>query len=174
MTAKGHILLASTLAYMPFVYILENHSFKEALVFFVMAIVGSLLPDIDEPRSYIGGKSIYLAEFLHLLGLKHRTITHWLITPLLIASCGYFVEHEFVSLVIFSIAFGILAHDIGDLLTNGGIGGFLFPFFPNTKIVLLPKVLRFETFSFVEMIFNALLFCANIYLYTMLTIRLVP
>ena len=98
------------------------------------------------------------AHFLKLLGVKHRTLTHWLITPLLIAAIGVFNGNDYVSLILFSIALGMLTHDIGDMLTNRGIRGFFFPLFPNMNVLLLPRILVFETFSVAEMIVNLFLF----------------
>ena len=170
MTAKGHMVLASALAYIPVTYILNTYTYKEAFLSYIVIIFGSLLPDIDEPESYIGHKAVFIAYFLKVLGLKHRTLTHWLITPLLISLIGCFVENELLSLILFSLAIGILAHDIGDMLTRGGIYGFLFPFFPRTQIALLPKVLRFETFSLTEMFFVATLMGVNVYLYAKISI----
>ncbi|MFA6195380.1 MAG: metal-dependent hydrolase [Sulfurimonas sp.] len=174
MTAKGHMFLATALAYLPINYIANTYSHVEAAISLSMIVLGSLLPDIDEPKSYIGQKAFYLSYPLKLFGLKHRTITHWLITPVLIGLVGYyFVEHELLSLILLSIAFGIFAHDIGDLLTNGGINGFLFPFFRNTKIGLLPRVLRFETFSVTEMFFIILLIGFNAYFYSKILVQIV-
>ena len=158
MTAKGHVLLASNLAIQPAVYIWQIYDFNTAILSFVVSIISSLLPDIDEPKSYIGHKFWFLADLLKLFGLKHRTLTHWLITPLAIAIIGIMVNNNYLSLILFSMAFGILAHDVGDMLTKGGIYGFFFPFFPNTRIVLLPNFLLFKTFSTTEMIINLFLF----------------
>ena len=168
MTAKGHVILASALAYAPLNYMMSIYSFEKVIVSYVIIILSALLPDIDEPKSFIGNKATFLAYFLKMLGLKHRSLTHWFITPSLIAVCGYFLQNDLASLVLYSMAFGILAHDIGDLLTNGGINGFFFPFFPNSKIVLLPRVLRFETFSLTERFFIVFLMGLNVYFYSKL------
>ena len=173
MTVKGHIVLASTLAYLPVEYMNEYYSFTESILVYLLILFGALLPDIDEPKSYIGNKLTYFAQFLKLMGLKHRTVTHWLITPLLIALVGYFLLEDIEQIIILSIAFGILAHDIGDLLTKGGIDGFFYPLFPQRKIVLLPRFLRFKTFSIQEMMIIAALVCVNIYIYSLFLKELV-
>ena len=166
MTAKGHVVLASALAYIPITY-LSNNGYEVILIaisYFSM-LFGSLLPDIDEPKSYIGDKFNFLAQFLQLFGLKHRTVTHWLITPILIVLIGYQIPYEIFSLIVIFIGFGVLAHDIGDLITKGGIVGFLYPVFSKKRIVLLPYFLRFETFSVTELFFILSLWFLNIYLY---------
>lgn len=167
MTVKGHVLVASALAYVPIDYIINNYSLLDTVIVYVSIIFGSILPDIDEPNSYIGNKSIFLSPFLKVLGLKHRTLTHWLITPFLVLLIGYLLNNSF-SIYMYALAFGILAHDIGDLLTKGGIKGFLFPFFPKVRISLLPRVLRIETFSLTEMFFNFSLLLLNGFLYVKL------
>ena len=58
MIAKNHVLL-NTAAF--FLCVLINQDYKvinietnESIMIFASSIFGSLLPDIDEPRSYIG------------------------------------------------------------------------------------------------------------------------
>jgi len=157
MTAKGHVLLAINLAIQPVMYIYHTHSINIALLSFFVVVAASLLPDIDEPKSYIGHKFWFFAHFLKLLGVKHRTLTHWLITPLILVLIGANLNNAYFQFTLFSVAFGMLAHDVGDMLTKGGIHGFFFPLFPNSKIVLLPNFLLFETFSVAEMIINQFL-----------------
>jgi len=171
MTAKGHVLLASALTLGGAVYLKSHYPiyFPSSASSFGAILggiyFGSLLPDIEEPESYIGNKfklfSIVIASFI-----KHRTLTHYLITPLLIIalSLSLLTPYSFSQLFSISLAIGMLMHDMGDMLTNGGIRGFFFPFFPNTRIALLPSFLRFETFGFVEHLFIlAILLPANIY-----------
>ena len=171
MTAKGHVLLASALTLGGAVYLKSHYPiYLPSSISSIGAILGgiylgSLLPDIEEPESYIGNKfklfSIVIASMI-----KHRTLTHYLITPLLVFSLSLFllVPYSFAQLFCVGIALGMLMHDIGDMLTNGGIRGFFFPFFPNTRIAILPSFLRFETFGFVEYLFIlGVLLPANIY-----------
>lgn len=166
MTAKGHMVLSTTLAYLPLSYMLENeYEFYQICVVYTIIVISSLLPDIDEPKSFIGNRSMYFSSLLKLLGVKHRTITHWLVTPLIIALFGYIAESDLMSITLFAVAFGVVAHDVGDLISNTGIKGFLFPFLINTKIVLLPKILRFETFSVVESFVIFILMVVNFYIY---------
>jgi len=166
MTAKGHVVLASTLAVVPIEYLINNYSATEAIFAYIAILLGSLIPDIDEPNSYIGNRSLFLADFLKLLGLKHRTFTHWLIVPISIATLGFITNDFVVSMISYSLAYGILAHDIGDLITKGGIRGFFFPLFKDKKIVILPSFLRFKTFSISEYLVIGLLMILNIYAYT--------
>ena len=171
MTAKGHVLLASALTMGSAVY-LKNHYpiYLPSSIASITAILGgiylgALLPDIEEPESYIGNKfklfSIVFSTFV-----KHRTLTHYLITPMLIIALAFYLipPYSFSQLFFYALGIGILMHDIGDMLTNGGIRGFFFPFFPNTRIALLPSFLRFETFGLIEhLLILVVLIPLNIY-----------
>jgi inner membrane protein len=55
-----------------------------------------------------------------------------------------------MKIILMGLAIGIFSHDIGDMLTKGGIRGFFFPFFRNKTIGLLPKVFRFYTGTLTE------------------------
>lgn len=56
-------------------------------------------------------------------------------------------------------------HDIGDLLTKGGIKGFFYPFLKDKTIRLLPKEFAFYTNSITEHIIVFILFLVDVYLY---------
>ena len=173
MTVKGHVILASALVYLPISIAIQEYPIYVVLMAYLIVMFGAIFPDIDEPNSYIGKRTFYLSELFRVMGLKHRGFTHWLIVPLLISLIGYLVQDRLYSLILYSFAFGILAHDIGDLITRGGIYGFFFPFFRKTKIVALPSIFRFQTFSFSEMIVIFILFATNGYLYYGLLVTLV-
>ncbi|MBW6487570.1 metal-dependent hydrolase [Sulfurimonas sp.] len=165
MTVKGHVLLASAFAYPIIDYVAMDYGNSEALAIYIAIIFGSLLPDIDEPNSYIGNKALLVSYGLKIIGVRHRTITHWLITPVLLSAFGFSLDNFYISAILYAVAFGILLHDVGDMLTKGGIYGFFFPFFSNTKIALLPRVLRFKTFSIQEYIIVFFLLLLNAYIY---------
>jgi inner membrane protein len=172
MTAKGHMLLASTLSFGGLCIVKKYFpaylpsSYMSLLVSYSGVIIGSVLPDIDEENSYIGNRFKLFSIVISSL-IKHRGITHYLITPVVMFLCTYYLldnSNPFVKLFLFSLCIGVLMHDLGDMLSNGGIRGFLFPLFPNTRIALLPSFLRFDTFSLTEYVFIGLvLFPSNIY-----------
>ncbi len=167
MTAKGHILLSSALAYLPILEIQKSFGVDIAFLSFSIIIFGSILPDIDEPNSYIGRKFPILSWILILFGLKHRGLTHILIVPIVITAFAlYAVDSEIITITLLSLAFGILTHDVGDSITTGGINGFFYPLFPAKKFVLLPGFLRFQTFSIFEYFLVSLLFVLNLILYS--------
>ena len=161
MTAKGHIAL-SLLAAIPTSSLLEGYNNK--FIFLIAVVFGSLLPDIDEPNSYIGRRFSFIAFPLKILGVKHRTLTHYLIFPLFIFLISFFLEGVY-KLIAVGIAFGVLMHDVGDLLTKSGIKCFFYPFLKDKTIRLLPKEFAFYTNSITEHIIVSILFLVDAYLY---------
>lgn len=177
MTAKGHVLLSSVismgmaLSINHFGYSLPS-SIDALITISVGILLGTLLPDIDEDNSYIGQKfkmfSVVFSAFI-----KHRTFTHYLIVPLVLFIFAFFTLEKLSlsQLFIYSIAFGMINHDLGDMLTNGGIKGFFFPLFPRARIAILPSFLRFDTFSITEyFLITFFLIPLNVY-FTFLLLR---
>lgn len=84
------------------------------------ASLGSLAPDIDDNRSWIGRRLFFFAIPLRFL-LGHRGLTHSLIAAAL-ATVGLYwaMQHQEFS---WAIAFltGYLVHLAGDWNTNGGV-----------------------------------------------------
>ncbi len=164
MTAKGHMTLATTATLISFNALpyFQKLPLVDIGIIYFSVLTGSVLPDIDEENSYIG-RRLPLFSIITSSIFKHRTLTHYLILPLIIAILGFFAS-GLNQLICFSFAFGILMHDVGDMLTKGGINGFFFPFFPNTKIVLLPRALRFYTDSITEYMVILFLMITNLFL----------
>ena len=74
MTARGHILLAITPV------IVFNPEMYNTDPYILGAIaLGAVLPDIDEPNSYIGRRLYFVSDLIRLIGIKHRTVTHTII-----------------------------------------------------------------------------------------------
>lgn len=113
-------------------------------------ILGSVFPDIDEPRSFIGRK-LPIISHLVSLSFSHRGFTHFLIFGILVAMCGVVVlfYSQVLGLCVFAFAFGILMHQVGDMMTISGIPYYFFPL-SSKKAVLLPRFLRFRTGGAVE------------------------
>lgn len=151
MTAKGHMALASAVT-LSYLYVDSGLiSTLPYFEYFLLAILfGSLFPDIDEPESYIGNKLKVISIVMSSI-FKHRTFTHYLIFPLCLMFVAlFYIDNDFNKITMLGFALGILFHDAGDMLTKGGIKGFLWPILPNTRIALLPYFLRFKTFSIEE------------------------
>jgi inner membrane protein len=124
MTVKSH----TTLSVMPLFIALKNniilpHDNPQLIaIAFIGTLIGAILPDIDEPNSFIGHKFIFFSEPLKMLGIKHRSYTHSLFFPLVIALFGTF--HP----IFYFIAFGSFMHTMEDMITNSGVYLF-YPFY---------------------------------------------
>lgn len=80
------------------------------------AVVGglaALLPDIDEPRSFIGRLVPFLSAPLRLF-VRHRTLTHSFLFA--VATSG--ILYPFSPIMAFIFVVGLLAHIVGDMITG--------------------------------------------------------
>lgn len=189
MTAKSHMLLAAP----SFVFISSSvygaKSLTVQAVLFCGLIIGSILPDIDEPHSYISRKFkifsflvqiiFFILRFFAIIfifidkthyqniknTLKHRGITHFLILPVFLFLFSFLLPFEYAKTFILAISIGWLLHEIGDMMTKGGIKNWLFPFFINQTFWVLPQNLRFMTNSYKEFVVMFFLFVFNIFLF---------
>lgn len=158
MMAKNHLLVTSAIVVAAFKFKYLNFgTYYQFYIFYFSALLGCLLPDIDEKESYIGKKLLILSFWISMF-LRHKTFTHYLFLPILIFILGYYYATDKSQIVMFGIAFGIFLHSLEDMLTNRGIKGYLFPFFPNTYIALLPNILRLETGGIIESLWSYLIF----------------
>jgi len=87
----------------------------------VPAIIGSILPDIDHPKSYLGRKLPFLSKpIFHTFG--HRTITHSLLFLCMVT--GALMKTD--TSVGIGTFFGISSHLLADMLTPFSKGIALF------------------------------------------------
>lgn len=167
MTVKGHIVLAAPIGYFGFNlandYLFTNDITSHTILFICVYLFAVVLPDIDEPNSYIGRRLPVFSNILSLF-IEHRGITHFFIIPLLLFLSSIYVAQElYAKIILFALSLGILAHDIGDMLTKGGIKAFFFPFFRSKTIAILPRFLRFYTGSITEMLVIILILISSIF-----------
>ena len=124
-------------------------------------LIGSLLPDIDHPQSYIGRKVWVLAKGINII-FGHRGIVHSLLPVLLLAIASSMLD----SLFLWCITLGFLLHLIEDGFSKGGLGWFQ-PL-KKKKLIIPFKLVRYTTGGFKEycifIIFVALLIFEIIYL----------
>lgn len=119
--------------------------------------VGSLLPDIDEPGSYIGRRARGLSDVTKRV-FGHRGFTHSLLAVLLVfipamltANPNWIgIEASWLNRVFYPIFFGLglgyLFHILGDMFSKAGVPLFL----PFSKIKI--KVYLYKTGGTREMI----------------------
>lgn len=83
-----------------------------------LAVVGSLLPDIDHPKSWMGKRLRPLSTvWARVLG--HRGITHSVFAVAM--CCWLLLHHGLPSGLVAPLAVGYLSHLGADLLTLGGL-----------------------------------------------------
>jgi inner membrane protein len=104
-------------------------------LFISFTLIGSLLPDIDHTKSWIG-KSVYpVAKWLSV-NYGHRTITHSIFFLVGLCLLSFFIEKNFradysISIILF---FSVLSHLIFDMVTLQGIPLF-YPFYKNPCVL---------------------------------------
>ncbi len=114
------------------------------------AILGALAPDIDAEDSTIkrelGLAGSVTGFCLSLVGVKHRGLTHYAITTMVVMIAGYLLG-QWLGWPDAGLAFGLgyLSHFLTDGMTKYGV-----PLWPGRKIHLLPRPLRIRTGSFGE------------------------
>jgi len=162
MTHKTHVVFSTNAFLLPalgYVYF-TNKPLDMDIFNPLMAgvVLGSLLPDIDEPQSYIGKRTMIVSNILKMV-FGHRGATHYLIVPLSIL-IGSIILYQFNTLygyLVAGVAYGYLFHLFGDMLTISGIRKFFFPFGSSKSYGLLPKKFRFYTNSIKEHLLNVVL-----------------
>jgi len=103
MNAKTHFLSGVIAGY------LAETTWKGALV----GGFAALLPDIDEPKSYIGRLVPFLSVPMRAF-VSHRTLTHSLLFVIVAGAVLLFVDGDMA----LAWMMGLLAHIMGDMLTG--------------------------------------------------------
>jgi inner membrane protein len=167
-------LLSGHLAFTP----VALPSLLQKGIFYLLVLLGALLPDIDHPGSLLGRRCWFISYPLHRC-FGHRSITHSLLAVLLLAvtcialgSTGialYSSQGASVSpvllntlhLALFSLLFGYIMHLLADSLTKEGIP-LLWPY--EKRYGLLPFTsLRFRTGTWVEyLLLWSFIFCIGV------------
>lgn len=135
-----------------------NIDTTEGFVFIGLTVLGSLLPDVDNPGTTLGKRVRPLSDFLYKT-IGHRTYTHdlFLMIILCFVSLRYF--NNYIGL--YGLWLGIFGHLFLDSFTANGI-----PFFiiiNKKNIHLLPYKLRIYSSSGAAKIITAI--CSVIYIY---------
>lgn len=173
MQSNTHISSSISLATIPF--FLQPHLITsiEYIPYFLGGVaIGSLFPDIDEPNSSIGRKTLLLSWFLKRI-FGHRGITHrfiFFLVPLLLTIIfENEINNKFAYVFMISFCFGIFFHHIGDMLSGaeyykGGIKNYFAPFITNDKYFTpFPIVFRCVVGDIKEKIYNMLFLSSFVY-----------
>lgn len=141
--------------------LLTQDGFLTGLALIGSSVIGSLIPDIDEPHSLIGRQ---VPGFSHALKVifEHRGFIHTpacmaLLTALIYFALKFWCPAPYVSAITIGFVVGYLSHLILDTITPWGIMWF-FPF--------SNKYISFQSSNFVSAtgIFTTLIVCVYIML----------
>lgn len=135
MTGKNHLLFGlgtGTVLFWEYMFIQQDETFlttMNALSVCVPALIGSVLPDVDNQKSWLGRKIKPIAFVINKV-FGHRTIFHSLLLPLMICCVMYFKlgNWNYMENIYFiSFLTGYMGHLLQDALTHGGTP-LLYPF----------------------------------------------
>ena len=98
------------------ILIIKTLSIQNQILFIILFMLASLLPDIDELKSKVSNKVKPLAHLIHFV-LGHRGLMHSIWTPIIL----YLLIFMFNINIAIAISFGYLSHLILDCLTPSGI-----------------------------------------------------
>ena len=121
-----------------------NLSSPHYLLCVAATTLGSLIPDIDTPYSYLGRRLKLISIPIYKI-FGHRTITHSLLTWTIILFASPIFNHSNISDITYSILCvslytGILSHLLLDTISTSGVC-LLYPLF-NIRFHLLPRLRR--------------------------------
>lgn len=159
MTVSTHIstALAITTSSMLGLHYFEIYTMDPKYIapFMLSVAIGSTFPDIDEPESWIGRRTIIISNIIKLI-FGHRGMTHTIISSIFIFILAYIASKYLMigvtgNYIAIGFAIGWFLHSIGDAHTKGGVPLFL-PY-SKKKFWVLPKILRFKTASWVEFVY---------------------
>lgn len=113
---QEHIILSIFLAF-GLDQLLFDFTVIEMIAYYGMITLGSVLPDCDHPKSFIGSKIHPISDIIYKF-FGHRSITHSLVflTALLIIT----IILQKANIITFSIILGMTMHVAGDMLTPQG------------------------------------------------------
>lgn len=145
-------------------YSIYGHKFSIGIIFHVLlllgcVIIGSLSPDIDSEKSYMGRYIKPLSSWI-----PHRTITHTFWTVLVLSILSYFIKSYYFN----AFLFGYVFHIVEDSFSKQGIAWFR-PFYGyikyNNGAVMKrgrhPKFFYYRTGSTVESAIRYVFFIIN-------------
>lgn len=99
---------------------LPPDTLQHELIFFGAAVLGSLLPDLCHPGSYLGKKTSFLSKTISKT-FGHRTITHSWIMILFLLMLPQWIDWRFEESVSTGLVVGVISHLILDAATSRGI-----------------------------------------------------
>ncbi|HWO75550.1 MAG TPA: metal-dependent hydrolase [Bacillus sp. (in: firmicutes)] len=104
------------------IFQLNPQNIIQSIIYFICILFGSILPDLDHPKSKLGSKCILLSYPIYWV-FGHRKATHSLLFVGIVAIISLIFSLLFGwSLYYpFGLTLGVFSHIIGDALTNSGV-----------------------------------------------------
>lgn len=124
----------------------------------IAGMVGSLSPDLDDPKSSLGRVFPFISWPLNLM-LGHRGITHSLLFSLIIGGIIYLFSDN---LILVAFLIGYLSHILGDYITARGVPLLYVPYLTKKKRMVLPFT-GFRVGGFMEQIIVLALLISSVY-----------
>ncbi|MBS3168782.1 metal-dependent hydrolase [Candidatus Woesearchaeota archaeon] len=124
---------------------------KYQIIFVLLVMTFSSLPDIDHPKSKLGRILIPISIIINLI-FKHRKFFHSLFIPLILFILFKYLNLEIIA---FPIAIGYISHLMGDSITKEGIA----PLYPLFKFRIRGPI---KTGKFLENILLTIIMVINL------------
>lgn len=165
MMAKTHTTSTLSIGLLPFAIdpsLIDTISLEFYKFYFIGLSIGAVLPDIDEPNSSIGRRTILISNVFNAL-FRHRGITHQFIVVLGFIFLTLFTWSDLpieLNFLLVGLSLGVLCHQLGDFLAGdeyhkGGIKDYFWPITNKTgnKTQIFPYFLRCRVGSFKEYLY---------------------
>ena len=113
-------------------YLLSGPLFNGSIIkFYLAAVVGSLMPDIDHAQSKMGKLLWFISKPLKFFGIKHRGLTHSLLGIILFTLLSkQLVNYNWIEYVTWwGLIIGYISHIVADMMNVQGLP----LLFPNDK-----------------------------------------
>jgi len=151
MIYRTHIVTSLSIGLVPYStgYIILDNPLQLSILIFV-GFIFSLMPDLDEPNSYLSRRTPIIPFILKRL-TTHRAVTHQLrgIFILLATLITIGIFYPIINIYIPIAILAYFGHVLGDSCTLSGIRNFAYPI-SNKTFWILPKSMRFRTNSITE------------------------
>ncbi|MBM7555959.1 metal-dependent hydrolase [Halanaerobacter jeridensis] len=113
-------------------YLLNGSLFNGTLIkFYLAAVVGALMPDLDHAQSKMGQLLWFISKPLKFFGIKHRGLTHSLVGIVLFNLLSkQLVTHNWIEITTWwGLNIGYISHIVADMMNVQGLP----LLFPNDK-----------------------------------------
>lgn len=99
---------------------LPPDTLQHELTYFGAAVMGSLLPDLCHPGSYLGKKTSLISKTISKT-FGHRTVTHSWIMIVLVMMLPNWIDWTYEESLSMGLALGVISHILLDAATSRGV-----------------------------------------------------